>query len=303
MTAAVNTSTKSSQTSPTVLSAAQARQAIQKERDQARQQGEKILDRDAIAVIDETKRAIDAILSNKTDEALAALERASGKINILLARNPANALIPVSQEVVVFDTAPEDLKSVADLADAAEAATLLGDYPTARTLLHGLMSELRVRTYNLPLASFPIALSGAVRLLDEKRADDAAKLLTTAVGTLLIIDRVTPLPLLLAREAIDQAKVERDRDKQGAIALLDKAKYELDKAMELGYSGHDPEYGKLKEDIENLKKELKKTGDTSSLFARLQERMSAFLTRLSRGKSSRPDKPEGDQRKKQRPAA
>src|ERR1700682_4982407 len=61
--------------------------------------------------------------------ALSALERASGKINVLLARNPATALIPVSQEVVVFDTAPEDLDAIVENAHAADAAMRLDDYP------------------------------------------------------------------------------------------------------------------------------------------------------------------------------
>jgi YfdX protein len=84
----------------------QVQVGIEKQRAEVRQEADKILDREAIAVIEETQRAIDAISANTTSEALAALERASGKIDILLARNPSTTLIPVSHEVVVFDTAP-----------------------------------------------------------------------------------------------------------------------------------------------------------------------------------------------------
>jgi hypothetical protein len=74
---------------------------------------------------------------------------------------------------VVFDTAPEDIDAILEIADAVDAAILLDDYPAARALLYGLMSELRVRTYNLPLATYPVALTEAARLLDEKKNDEA----------------------------------------------------------------------------------------------------------------------------------
>jgi len=44
---------------------------------------------------------------------------------------------------VVFDTAPEDIDAILEIADAVDAAFLLDDYPAARALLYGLMSELR----------------------------------------------------------------------------------------------------------------------------------------------------------------
>jgi len=103
---------------------------------------------------------------------------------------------------VVFDTAPEDIDAILEIADAVDAAILLDDYPAARALLYGLMSELRVRTYNLPLATYLVALTEAARLLDEKKNDEARMVLMVALSTLVAIDRVTPLPLLLAREAI-----------------------------------------------------------------------------------------------------
>ncbi len=228
---------------------------------------------------------------------------------------PENALIPVSQEVVVFNTAPEDIDAILEIADAVDAAILLDDYPAARALLYGLMSELRVRTYNLPLATYPVALTEAARLLDEKKNDEARMVLMVALSTSRKIaslsrvfsacclscwyksvlgvaceqniDRVTPLPLLLAREAINEAEAQRNTEKDSARELLDTARYELDRAMALGYAKQDPEYKALKDEISNLQKQLKTNEDTSSLFSRLKERLSAFLKRQSTGKQSR----------------
>src|SRR5689334_15252216 len=128
----------------------QARPEIEKQRKQLEQQAESTLDKEAIAAIDETEKAIDAISKNKTDEALAAIEQATGKINVLLGRNPSTALIPVNVEVDVIDTAPRDHQMILELAQDVSRAVDDRDFPDARILLHALMSEIRVRTYNLP---------------------------------------------------------------------------------------------------------------------------------------------------------
>ena len=282
----------------------QAQAGIEKQRAEARQEADKILDREAIAVIEETQRAIDAIAANTTSEALAALERASGKIGILLARNPSTALIPVSHEVVVFDTAPQDIQTIDEIGEAVDAVIASEDYPAARELLYGLMSELRVRTYNLPLATYPAALAEGARLLDQKKSDEARIVLMMALGTLLAIDQVTPLPLLVAREAINQAEAQRDKDKEIALALLDTARHELDRAMALEYWAQEPEYKTMKDEISNIQKQLKKNNeDTSSFFSKLQDRLSAFMARLSKGKQSRHDKSQPKQSQPEKRAA
>ncbi len=281
----------------------QVQAGIEKQRAQARQHADKILDREALAVIEETQRAIDAIAANTTSEALAALERASGKIDILLARNPSTTLIPVSHEVVVFDTAPQDIKTIDEIGEAVEAVIGSEDYPAARELLYGLMSELRVRTSNLPLATYPAALAEAARLLDQKKSDEARIVLMMALGTLLDIDQVTPLPLLVAREAINQAEAQSDKHKEIALALLDTARYELERAMALGYSAQEPEYKTMRDEISNIQKQLKKNEDTSSFFSKVQDRLSAFMARLSKGKQSRHDKSQPKQSQPEKRAA
>jgi hypothetical protein len=259
----------------------QARPEIDKQRQEAQQQAEKTLDKEAIEAIQETNRAVKAISENKTDEALAAIERATGKINVLLARNPANALIPVSLQVEVIDAAPRDSKAILELAQDASRAVDARDFPAARVLLYGLTSEIRVRTYNLPLASYPIALTEAARLLDQKKTQEANAVLLTAINTLAAIDRVTPLPLILARAAIDQAREQSQKDKAMAQTLLGTAKKELQRSRDLGYAGRDPEYAALNNDISNLEKQVKGNEDSTSVFAKLEDRFSAFLKRQS----------------------
>src|ERR1700680_1983995 len=179
----------------------QVRPDIEKQRQQA-QQAEQTLDKEAMEAIDQTQKAIDAIAANKNSEALAAIEQATGKINVLLARNPATALIPVAAEVDVIDTAPTDDKAITQLGQSVSKAVGDKDFPTARVLLYAMMSEIRLRTSNLPLANYPTALTLAARQLDQKQTKEAADTLLTALHTLVVVDQVTPLPLVLARAAI-----------------------------------------------------------------------------------------------------
>ena len=260
---------------------AQANPQIEQQRQEAEQQAQKTLDKDAVAAITETQNAVKALQQSKTDEALAAIERATGKINILLARNPATGLIPVEATVHVIDTAPLDKKAIKAIAKAAEKAVDDKDFPGARVLLQNLISEIRVRTYNLPLATYPIALKEAARLIDQKKPDEAKGILRVALNTLAVVDRVTPLPLVIAEAAITEAQAQRDKDKEAAQRHLAVARSELDRAKELGYAGNDPEYGTLSQAISDVESQIKGNQDSRSAFARLKERVSSFFKRQS----------------------
>lgn len=259
----------------------QVRPDIENERKADEQQAQQSLDKDAIAAIDQTHKAIDDIAANKTDDAVHDIEQATGKINILLARNPSTALIPVYLEVAVIDTAPLDSKAVEELVKGVSKAVGDKDFPVARVLLADLMSELRVRTYNLPLATYPAALTQAARLLDQKATSQASNVLLTALNTLVVIDRVTPLPLLVARAAIDAAQAQQQKDKNAALTLLEVARASIQRSKELGYAPKDPEYAALNDDISNLEKQLKGGGDVSAFFSKLKERFAGFLKRQS----------------------
>ena len=261
--------------------AQQARPEVEQERKQAEEKAQQTLDKEAIAAVDETTKAVKSIAENKKDEALATIERAIGKVNVLLARNPATALIPVSTAVEVIEGAPLDLKTIRARAKAAEDAVEDKDYPTARVLLDGLTSEIRVRTSHLPLATYPTALKEAARLIDQNKSTEARNILLTALHTLVEIDHVTPLPIALAQAAINEAQALREKDKAKARQLLALARNELNRAKELGYAGKDPTYSAIDKSIANIEKQLRGTEDTASTFAKLKESVSNFFNKFS----------------------
>jgi YfdX protein len=194
---------------------------VGKERNKEAQRAQSTLDKEAFSVIADTRMAIDAIAANQKSKAMDAIESATGKINILLARYPAAALIPVEMEVDIIDTASNNDKAIKQLISQANTATAQHHLPAARLLLYDLMSEIRLRTYNLPLATYPDALKNTARLLDQQKKSQASAELVTAVNTLVIIDQSTPIPLIWRGRHRRCAEGASDRQKRGADPAQD----------------------------------------------------------------------------------
>jgi hypothetical protein len=258
----------------------QARPELEKRRQAAEDAATSTLDADAVAAIDGAVKAIDAIAAGKTDEALTQIEHATGKVDVAIARNPKLARIPVRTEALILNAAPADMGEIRRLADLAETAVSLEDYPGARSLLDALRSEIRIRTWHLPLVDFPTALRDAAALLDRDR-QAAGQALVAALRTLVASDRVMPIPLMLAQEAVEHAQMLATKDKDAAQEELEGARFALNRAKALGYRRKDTEYETLKSQIEILKKQLRGSGDTSSGFRKLREAFTAFLKRQS----------------------
>lgn len=255
---------------------------LERQRSETQRKADKSVDRDAVAAVDEAQAALKAIAAGRSRQAIAAIERATGKINILTARYPAAALIPVDVEVDIVDHAPQDRKAIHDLSSAAEKAVANGDYPAARTLLDQLASEIRLRTYNLPLATYPAAMQETARLLDQNKPQEAETVLRTALNTLVVVDQETPLPVLRAQAVVKQAQAEREKDPSAAQRLLANAKGDLERAKVLGYQRAAPEYASLAQSLSELDRQLNGKEDTSSAFTALKERIAAFLERMTK---------------------
>ena len=257
-----------------------------KQRHEAEREAARTLDKEAIAAMQETIGAVRALSESKTDAALGAIERAAGKIDIVLARNPKAALVPIDVEVLIIDNVPRDWGEgqIVNVADLASLAIDELDFPGARAMLRRLMSEIRIRTCQLPLATYPAALKEAARLLADKKTEDAHAVLLTALGALVVTDRIISIQLLLAREHINQAQAAAATDKSNAQQLLEKAKKELGRSRSLGYAGYDPEYLTLRDEISKLAKQLDSGQETGSTFRTLKEKLAALLKRQSEPK-------------------
>jgi hypothetical protein len=204
------------------------------------QEKRKAITADAIAAVEATQKALLALEEKKPDDALKALEQATGKLELLLARKPELGLAPVAVNVQTFDllARPETVKAV-----VKEAEDYLEDgaVQQARELLAGLASEIVFSTTSIPLATYPDAIKAVSPLIDAGKIDEAKAALRAVLNTLVITDEIIPLPVLRADYMLAAAKklsenMERsDEDNKLLERLLKGAQTQLELAEALGY--------------------------------------------------------------------
>ena len=230
---------------------------INKEVEKARQdqtaEKRKALFEEATTAIRETKNALKALDEKKTKEALAALERASGKLTIILGREPELALTPSDVSVVTYDILA-DVAAVKALRDEIEDALDDGRVQQARRLIKNLASETVISVTNIPLATYPDAIKKAVKLIDEEKMDEAKEELQLALNTLVVTETIIPLPVATVESYLKEAetlaeKSDRNKEENERLAdLLKDARKELKFAQALGYGS--------KKDFRNMYKQL-----------------------------------------------
>ncbi|MFZ5720369.1 MAG: YfdX family protein, partial [Pseudomonadota bacterium] len=233
---------------------------------------------EAIAVLAETDRAIARIAAGDRAGALSALEAAAGKAKILVGRNPANALIPAAAEVHVIDSAPDDEGRIGRMRRSLQLAVIADDLAKARLILDSLRSEIRVRTYHIPLGTYPDALAQTAALLDQQKNAEAAEVLNRARSTLVMVDEVTPLPLVVAQGAVEAAR--SDKDPQRKAQHLTAAREALERTEDLGYGDKETRKALLAE-IRSLEGGVQQGSNFEAALERMQARISEALNRLS----------------------
>ena len=256
-------------------------QQIEQEKGEAETKAQDSLVSEAVDAISETQTAIAAIDAGNKQEAIDALANATGKLDIVLARSPELALVPVETSVTAIDTAPNKPETVKEIREDIDDAVDRGDLPTARELLNNLMSEIRTTTVNLPLATYPDAMKEAARLLDADKTDAAKLVLQDALSTLIVTEISLPLPVITAESLVEEAAQLEDKDKDKALQLVGDAKTQLELAEELGYVASENQYAELSQEIESLESQIKADGNTGNAFTKLKDNISAFFKSFS----------------------
>ncbi|AKA34152.1 YfdX family protein [Flagellimonas lutaonensis] len=238
---------------------------------------------EAAMAVQHTYEAIKAINDKDKKAALEALEKATGKLELLVAREPSMALLPVEVATETRDFIA-DLKVIKKQKKMAEKA-IEDDYlQVARRALADMASEVEISTVSVPLATFPDAMKVAAVLLDEDKMEEAKIALYTALNTLVIEKEIIPLPILRAEVMIAAAQSEdaKDEDKKKEVLnLLENAEYQLIMAEELGYGKRDKEYKELNSSIKELMKSVEADGDSQGLFDKLKNKLRNFKNRTS----------------------
>ena len=256
----------------------QVEEASGKKADEKRQE---IL-QEAITAVAETEKALQALEQNKPKDALKALEVVTGKLELLLARDPKLALAPIGVAVRTYDllARPETVKAV-----VKEAKDLLkdGEVQKARHLLANLASEIVITTTSIPLATYPDAIKAISPLIDAGKLEEAKQALRAALNTLVLTDEIIPLPILRADYMLAAAKtlsenMERsDEDNKMLERLLKGARVQLKLAEALGY-GNKKLFKPLYKEIDEIEKKTAGGKGGKGWFDSLEKKLDELMS-------------------------
>jgi hypothetical protein len=242
----------------------------------AEEKRQEIVD-EAVSALKETFNALKALEADKKDEALKALANATGKLELVVARDPALALAPVDVSMTTFDI----LATADDVRMARKEVIRLlkdGNLPAARELLNTLRSEVVVSVAAIPLATYPDAIKAVTPLIDAGKTEEAKVALEAALATLVVTRHIVPLPLLRADEALVVAEVlaeKKDRNEKENQALenaLVVAEGQLKLAEALGYGAH-ADYKVLHEQIAEIREQVSGGKFGTGFFDKIKQSM------------------------------
>jgi hypothetical protein len=240
---------------------------------------------DAVEVIDATKEARKAIADSSFADAKAYIELGIGKAEALTALNPKLALAPIDFTIETNDlvTNISDIKAISE---ASEEALEDGKIQVARELLQGLRSELNIKEYKLPIATYPDALKAALVLAKDEKYEAANVLLNATLNTIVIENKTIPLPILRAERMLEEVETlvnNDDFNKENVKLLLENAEYEINFSEALGYGRKDKEFNELYSAIKEVKKQIMDDSSTNekNLIKKLRSKLKKFKERIS----------------------
>ena len=249
--------------------------------DQAAEKRKKIT-ADAVATVNETKKALKLLDEEKKDEALAALEKVTGKLELILARAPDLALAPVDVQVVTYDLLA-NLDTVKAVIHDAENYLEDGEIQKARPLVASLASEIVFRTTSIPLATYPDAIKAVAPLIDDGKLDEAKAGLQAALNTLVVTtDDVIPLPVLRAEnllknaEALAENEERTVKDNEILASQLAEARNQLKMAELLGY-GDKEAFKAMHEQIEQIEEKTAGGKGGKGWFDKIKQQLSDLI--------------------------
>lgn len=246
---------------------------------QAAQRRKAIL-QEAVDALTQTKEALTALEEERIDDALEALAVTTGKLELIVAREPSLALAPTDVSIITHDLyATKDAIQAA--IDRAEDAIEDGNVQTARRILDGLGSEMVISVSNLPIATYPEAIKAITPLIDAGKIEEAKSSLHAALNTLVVTDHVVPLPVLRSDALLQRAEElaenpqRTDAENKELANKLAAVRNQLEMAQLLGY-GDKRDYKPLYAQLKEIEKRTEDGQSDKGLF----DKMRASMTNL-----------------------
>ena len=231
------------------------------------------------------KKVVEAtklIKEGKETEAIKVLEDATGKFDIALAADPKLALIPIDSSLVVTNlvTTPEQIKAQVDIAiDFLKESKV----QAARAILLPLHDDMMSSTTSLPMTTYPDAIKLATKMLIQENKDAALETLKTALSTFVTETSVIPLSLLRAEAMMTEASnLDKEKEKDKALILLNGAEQQLQVATVLGYTDKDSEsYKDLSTQISAIKKEIMGGNVVEKMYETFKQSIKSLINKKS----------------------
>ncbi|HHK74658.1 MAG TPA: YfdX family protein [Rhizobiales bacterium] len=238
----------------------------------------------AVSALLSTQKAIVMLDKKDAKKAMENLEKAVGKIEVVLALSPDLSLAPINISSEIVDM-KKDVKGVKKARDEAVKLLREGRVQDARLLLSGLASEAVIHVSSIPLATYPQAIKKAIPLIEKGKLKEAKEALLLAVGTVVVEDTVIPLPVVRADDYLLRAeklaeKVDRSpKEGKQLSALLKAAHGELEFAEVLGYGKADDFKG-FYEQIAEITKKTRNGKHGNGFFDKIKKDLSGLMKHL-----------------------
>lgn len=235
---------------------------------------------EAQAALDQTRAALAAMDKGDKQAALSALEQASGKLDLVVSRDPKLAFAPIGVSTSIYDlyTSPDTVKRV-----VKEARDDLSNSQVqqARLLVTALASEADTHVAQIPLATYPAAIKAVAPLIDAGKTEEAKAALEAALNTTVIETSVIPLPRVRAQALLSQAeqltaKSNRTQDdNQRVHSLIEATRTQIQLAEALGY-GTKEDYKALYTQLDDVQKKVESGQSSKGLFERIEQSLKRF---------------------------
>ena len=241
---------------------------------------------EAVEAINLVGEVVDLLDKKDKEKAIETIEKALGKLEVLISKDPDLQLVPidVEEQIIDFPGSVDDVEVA-----KTEVVTLIkaGEVQLARDIMLNLASELDIYVTTLPIGTYPVVIKAIIPLIEDEKFEEAKNLLIEALETLVIEKIVIPLPLLRAEQAIIRANDLANKEnpnKDELKELLEYAKEQLELAEALGYGKKEIDYKDIYEEVKKLEKILGSEESTKDIFKTLKEKLSAIMESFNKPK-------------------
>lgn len=270
-----------------VVSAAPIKNSVDNRRKALLEKSKKVIveARDALSGTEEALMALD---KNDSKTALATLQDVLKKLDTLLSKNPASAIITADFETDIIDFTG-DSKTLEQTVKQADELLDDGKLQDARAILAELASEMRITTVNIPLGTYPVAIKQAISLVEAGKTDEAAQSLDAVLNTLVEVTEIIPLPVLRAEVLLSEASelehktdLSKETSRAEVLKYLEAAKDNLKVAELLGY-GTQEDYQPIYTIIADIK-DVIHTEKSAATWAKLKQEVVNLKNKITQTK-------------------